>query len=463
MSTLWCRCALLASGWAERVRIGIADARIERIEIGVSRAPEDEAHELLLPGMPNLHSHAFQRGMAGLTERAGSQADHFWSWRELLYRFVERLEPADVEAVSGYAFAEMLEAGFTRVAEFHYLHHDPRGAAYADPAELAQRVAAAAQASGIGLTLLPVLYAHGGFGGRAPTAGQRRFINDIEQYARLLEASRRAVHGLEDARVGVAPHSLRAVTPEELRAAMALAGEGPIHIHVAEQAREVDDCLAWSGRRPVEWLCEELGIDHRWCLVHATHVTAGELAGIIRSGATVGLCPITEANLGDGLFPAPAYLERGGLYGIGSDSNVLIDVASELCTLEYGQRLALERRNVLAQAHASGHDAHAGAARPSTGRALFEGAVRGGQRAVGERSMHLTPGAPADLVSLDLGAASLAARSTDALIDSWIFASRRSVVDCVWRGGRKLVQGGVHRERERLESAYRRTLARVLG
>ena len=302
----------------------------------------------------------------------------------------------------------------------------------------------------MGLTLLPVFYAQGGFGGAAPAEGQRRFINDTESYARLLEGARKAVAGLDDAIVGIAPHSLRAVTSESLRDVVAMAGEGPIHIHIAEQVKEVEDCLAWSGKRPVELLLERLPVDGRWCLVHATHVTDAEIDGIVTRGATVGLCPITEANLGDGIFPAQAFMDRGGRFGIGSDSNVLIDAAEELRLLEYGQRLVLRTRNALA--HAS---------RPSVGGSLFDAALAGGAQALGAPSA-LAVGEYADLVSLNADDIALAHRRHDQWLDAWIFAGGRRTVDCVWRAGAKLVSGGRHIHRDAIGQRYRQALHKVL-
>ncbi|MDB5457816.1 MAG: formiminoglutamate deiminase, partial [Caulobacter sp.] len=312
---LWFKSALLRSGWAQNVRICLNGGKIARIETDVAAQAGDERHAIAVPGLPNLHSHAFQRAMAGLTEARGQTSDSFWSWRALMYRFVERLSPDDVEAIAALAYLEMLEAGFTRVGEFHYLHKDVDGRAYADPAEMAVRLAAAADETGLALTLLPVFYAHSGFGGAAPGEGQKRFIHDVDGYARLIEASRTAVAGLPDAVVGVAPHSLRAVTLEELAAVAPLAAGGPVHIHIAEQVKEVDDCLAATGQRPVRWLLDHAPVDRRWCLVHATHMDVGEIEGLARSGAVAGLCPITEANLGDGLFPAVAFAAAGGRFG----------------------------------------------------------------------------------------------------------------------------------------------------
>ncbi|TLZ32492.1 MAG: formimidoylglutamate deiminase, partial [Gammaproteobacteria bacterium] len=333
MASLWFESALLPQGWARGVRLSATDGYIERVTENAAPAPTDERHAIALPGLPNVHSHAFQRGLAGLTERRGPGDDSFWSWRELMYRFVEHIDPDEFEALSALAFAEMLEGGFTHVGEFHYLHHDRGGVPFADPGELAGRIIAAASHTGIGLTLLPTFYAHSGFGGTAPTTRQRRFVNTPERFARIVEASRKAVRTLAGAGVGVAPHSLRAVTPEELGAVVQLAQGGLIHIHVAEQTREVEECVAWSGRRPLEWLLEREAVDEHWCLVHATHATAAELAGVAARRAVVGLCPLTEASLGDGIFPAAAFLAQHGRIGIGSDSNILLDAAEELRTL----------------------------------------------------------------------------------------------------------------------------------
>jgi formimidoylglutamate deiminase len=454
MTSLWFESVLLPSGWTQQVRLSVADGRISAIAAGVPAAPGDERHAIGLPGLPNLHSHAFQRGLAGLTEQRGAGSDSFWSWRELMYRFLARLGPEEFEAVTALCYAEMLEAGFTRVGEFHYLHHDLDGAAYAAPAELAQRVAAAAAASGIALTLLPVFYAHAGFGGSAPHERQRRFINTPESFARILEESRRAVRPLADGTVGVAPHSLRAVSAGELSALLQLAAGGVVHIHIAEQTREVEECLAWSGRRPVEWLLEAAPVDERWCLVHATHVTPDELGGIAARNAVVGLCPITESNLGDGIFPAAAFLAQRGRFGVGSDSNVMLDAAAELRTLEYSQRLALQARNVLA-----------GEAGRSSGRRLFETALAGGAQALlgpaAGSAAGLKLGAPLDAVSLSATHPALLERRDDELLDSWIFAGGAGVIDCVWRAGAKLVSGGRHRDRDSLLKRYRAALRRL--
>ncbi|MFG1358428.1 formimidoylglutamate deiminase [Xanthobacter pseudotagetidis] len=450
--SLWFSCALLPGGWAERVRLRLEGGAIATVEANADPQAGDERHGPLLPGLPNLHSHAFQRAMAGRAEVRGPGADSFWTWREAMYRFVDRMEPDDVEAVAALAFMEMLEAGFTRVGEFHYLHHAPDGAAYADRGELSHRIAAAAARTGIALTLLPVFYAHSGFGGLPPGPGQRRFVNGLGGFAALLESARRAVAPLEGGVVGIAPHSLRAATAEEIAALLPLAQGGPVHIHVAEQMKEVEDCLAFCGARPVEHLLDIAPVDQGWCLIHATHMTAAETARLAASGAVAGLCPITEANLGDGLFPAPDFLAQGGRFGVGTDSNVLVDAAEELRTLEYGQRLIHRARNVLA-AGAGG----------STGRALFAGALAGGAQALAAPAAGLSAGAPADLVTLDAAHPALAARAGDALLDGLIFAARGGAVDGVWRAGRKCVTNGVHHERDAIRGAFARTMEKLLA
>jgi formiminoglutamate deiminase len=451
VEALWFETALLPAGWAASVRIACEGGVIVGVETGVDAQAGDERGAIAVPGLCNVHSHAFQRGMAGLAETRGPDGDNFWSWRTVMYRFVDRLGPDDVEAIAALAYAEMLEAGFTRVGEFHYLHHGVDGRPYANPAELAGRVAAAAQTTGIGLTLLPVFYAQSGFGGAPPKAEQRRFVNTPDAFARLVEESRRAVGALPDAIVGVAPHSLRAVTPEQLSLVASMAGGAPIHIHVAEQVREVEDCLAWCGRGPVEWLLDHASVDAHWCLVHATHMSEAETDRLAATEAVVGLCPITEANLGDGVFPAPRFLTAGGRFGVGSDSNVLIDAAEELRTLEYGQRLTRQGRNVLASP-----------GRASVGAALFAGALAGGSQALGAAPPGLAVGARADIVCLDADHPSMTGRRGDALLDGWIFAARAGAVAGVWRRGRKVVEAGRHVRRDAIVAAYRRALLKLL-
>lgn len=452
MTWLWLEQALLETGWARSVRLGLADGLIRDIQTGVAAQPGDTRHATALPGLPNLHSHAFQRGMAGLAEARGASRDSFWSWREIMYRFVDRLRPDEVAAIAAMAYAEMLEGGFTRVAEFHYLHHDPDGRPYDNRAEMAHAVASAAAQTGIGLTLLPVLYAHSGFGGTAPSQAQRRFINDLDSFQRLLDASARAVSPLPDAVLGLAPHSLRAVTPEQLRALVPMT-TGPLHIHIAEQVREVEDCLAWSGARPIDLLFDTVEVDRRWCLVHATHMTPAETQRLAASGAVAGLCPITEANLGDGVFPAVSYLEAGGVWGVGSDSNVLIDAAQELRMLEYSQRLTERSRNVMAEP-----------AGGSTGGSLFRSALAGGAQAtgMGGQARGLAVGQVADLITL-AAPDGASAPPADLVLDRWVFASRGAAVEAVWRRGDQVVRDGRHVARAEITKAYAAVLNRIMG
>jgi formimidoylglutamate deiminase len=456
---LWFESALLPDGWAARVRCTIAGGRFVRVERDASAADDDERHAIGVPGVPNVHSHAFQRAMAGLAERRSPGSDSFWTWRETMYRFVEWLDPDDVEAVACQAYAEMLECGFTRVGEFHYLHRDQLGQPYTNIAEMATRIAAAASATGIGLTLLPSFYAHGGVGGGRLTAGgQLRFVNSVEAFERLVERGREAIAPLDAASLGLAPHSLRAVTPDELNAMIALADDlGPdtrMHIHVAEQTKEVDDCLAWSGARPVAWLLDHAPVDKRWCLVHGTHTTDDELRAVAARGATIGLCPITEGSLGDGVFGARTFLAADGAIAIGTDSNVLIDAPQELRTIEYVQRLTHRERNVLTKTPGE-----------SSGRRLFDAVRSGGARALGiDVETHgIAEGAAADVIALQPRHVALAGRSGDALLDGWIFAARESPIDRVWRGGRLVVVNGRHVDRDAIEARFRATLERLLA
>lgn len=449
MTALWLETALLPPGWANDVRIEMSGGLISSVSPDTPPQPGDERAAIALPGLSNVHSHAFQRGMAGLAEHRGPGDDDFWSWREVMYRFLDRLTPDDVEAICAMAYVEMLETGYTRVGEFHYLHNDVSGARYGDPAEMAGRVVAAAEATGIGLTLLPVFYAHSDFGGAAPKPGQRRFLSDLDGFADLLDASERLL--LADGILGIAPHSLRAVTGEELAALVAMRSDGPIHIHAAEQVKEVEASLAFSGARPVEWLLAHAGVDRRWCLIHATHLTEGETDGLAASGAVAGLCPVTEANLGDGIFPAVRYLDAGGRIATGTDSNILIDPAQELRALEYSQRLSRRARNLLASER-----------QPSVGRRLFDAALAGGAQALGAKQ-GLATGMAADIVTLDSDHPALHGRQDDLLLDSWIFAGGANCIDTVWRKGSKIVSGGIHKDRESVRQRYRTVLDGILA
>jgi formimidoylglutamate deiminase len=423
--------ALLPTGWATDVllRWDAAGTLTDVTPQATAPAVTAVAAGPLVPGLPNLHSHAFQRAFAGLSEHRGAADDSFWTWRDLMYRFALSVSPDQLEDIATQLYIEMLQAGYTAVCEFHYLHHDPAGRRYANPAEMSWRLVNAARRAGIGLTLLPVLYQDAGFGGQAPRADQRRFLNSVDG---LLEiAERTAATGT---RVGVAPHSLRAVGPAALHELIAgIESTAPIHVHIAEQQQEVQDCLAWSGQRPVQWLLANAPVDARWCLVHATHMTADERDALAASGAVAGLCPSTEANLGDGIFDASAYLAAGGAWGIGSDSHASVGSGEELRLLEYTQRLAQQRRNVLA-----------GSAHAQVADRLWLSAVRGGAQASGRRVAGLALGQQADFVVLDTRS-TLAELAPAQALASHVFAPHgRNAVRDVWVAGHHHVRDGEH-------------------
>jgi formiminoglutamate deiminase len=344
----------------------------------------------------------------------------------------------------------MLEAGFTAVGEFHYLHRDPDGRPYNDIAELMARIAAAGHETGIGLTLLPSFYAQGGFSGAAPTPGQQRFIIDPDMFLRLVGRAQEIAATLPDARVGIAPHSLRAVTPDALRTVLDAVKSGPIHIHAAEQTQEVNDCIAALRARPVEWLITNASVDTRWCLVHATHMTDDETQALARSGAVAGLCPLTEANLGDGVFSAEQYVAARGRFGIGSDSNIELDAAAELRQLEYNQRLRQRARNVLALREGE-----------SVGRRLYTDALAGGAQALGRAIGSIKPEQRADIVVLDAEHPDLAGSAGDLWLDKYIFVAGRRLVRTVFVGGLKVVDAGSHKSRAAIADRYRRTMVRL--
>jgi formimidoylglutamate deiminase len=450
--TLFAAEALLPDGWARHVLLTWDDAgRLTGVEPdSLPDADVPRAVGPVLPGMPNLHSHAFQRGFAGLTEFRATLADSFWSWRELMYRFALRMTPEALEAIATQLYIEMLAAGYTTVCEFHYVHHQQDGQPYADATEMMQALMRAAQAAGIGLTLLPVLYQAGGFGGKPAQPDQRRFLSETNAMLRLVDRlgqQCRADPGM-NARVGLAPHSLRAVTPDALREAVAglhvLDATAPVHIHVAEQMREVEDCIAWSGQRPIAWLLDNMPVDRRWCVIHATHMVESETLGLARSGATAGICPTTEGNLGDGFFDAERYLDAGGAWGIGSDSNASISVTEELRFFEYGQRLLLQRRNVLASA-----------AQPQVSERLYLGAVAGGAQASARPVGGLIVGQQADFVVLDGASAGLAGLPAPQALGAHVFSQRGAPdIAAVWTAGRQRVVGGRHDLDERSRAAF---------
>jgi formiminoglutamate deiminase len=440
--------ALLPSGWAADVRVNVANGAITGVTPNAPRESALHIAGLAIPGLPNLHCHAFQRGMAGLGERRGPAHDSFWTWREVMYRFLSCLTPDDAEAIAAFAYMQMLETGFTAVGEFHYLHHDIDGRPYSDLGEMAARIAAAASETGIGLTLLPALYIYGGFGGAAPNEAQRRFLNGPDRYAALLARSREIIRALPDARLGIAPHSLRAVTPDALRYVTETYRNNPIHIHAAEQTKEVEDSVVALGKPPVAWLLDNANVDARWCLIHATHMTESETRALAKSGAVAGLCPLTEASLGDGIFNGAAYLASNGRFGVGTDSNIQIGAADELRLLEYSQRLKLRTRNVVA---------HEG---ESTGTQLYAQALAGGAQALGRAIGAIEAGKRADFVVLDTAHPDLVGDVATAL-DAYVFVAGAALIKTVIVGGETVVAEGQHKLHDTITARYRKTITRL--
>lgn len=447
--TIRAACALTETGWRNDIDLTLgADGRIAAMHPASSGAV-DRTVDLLLPAPTNLHSHSFQRAMSGLTELRGPDAqDSFWTWRRLMYRFLERLTPDHVEAIAAQAFLEMAEAGYAAVTEFHYLHHAPGGQPYARLAEMADRIAAAAQNVGLGLTLLPVQYEFGGCDARPLRGGQARFGNSKNRYARLFDDSAQIIAaGPSDWAIGVAPHSLRAVDRDGLALASELAAGGPVHMHLAEQAQEVGEVEAALGARPVAWVLDNMPVSDRHCFIHCTQMTAMETTELARSDAVVGLCPITEASLGDGIFNGTAFASNGGRFGMGTDSNIQIALWEELRALEYSQRLRQQARALLAT------PTH------STGRALFDAALTGGAQAAARDSGALRVGALADMMALDTDNVTLAGRDGDALLDSLVFSGGGAAcISDLWSAGRHIVSGGQHPKRGPIAQNYIKVL-----
>ena len=447
--TLFAQEALTPAGWARNVRLEI-DPEGRIAEVTADAKPEGIKVGALLPAPGNAHSHSFQRAMAGLTEYRSQAHDDFWTWRALMYHFVERLTPDDIEAIAAQVQMEMLEAGYAAIGEFHYLHHQPDGTPYDNPGELGERMFAAAAQTGIGYTHLPVLYMRGGMDDRPLAGGQRRFGNRLEQFEQLFEMARSGLKQLPaDARLGVAPHSLRAVNENALSLAAGLNRTAPVHIHAAEQTGEVDEALAHLGARPVEWLLDTMKIGPDWRLVHATQMTDTETAALAASGAGVVVCPITEANLGDGIFNARQYLSAGGALALGSDSNIRIALSEELRALEHSQRLRDRQRAVLATPE------------KSCGRAMLETAAAGGASALGRDAGRIETGALADLFALDSTAPALAGLSGDRMLDTWIFAGGDALVSDVWAAGRHVVTSGAHIKRDAIAARFNTVIARL--
>lgn len=443
MSTIWAKQALIESGWAQNVRVNVdSSGRIENVEANAE--PSGTQVGILLPAPVNAHSHAFQRAMAGLTERRGPDPrDSFWTWRQLMFRFLDQLTPEHVQAIAAFVQMEMLEAGYATNVEFHYLHHQPGGTPYDNLSEMSDRIAAATKTSGIGLTMLPVYYQFGGCDRRALGPGQIRFGNDPDRFAKLIEGVRSSVASLtEDCTVGIAPHSLRAISPEGLIDVFKAHRGGSIHMHLAEQIAEVEEIQDAWGKRPVEWLLEHHDVDEKWCLIHCTQMQPHETRHLAETGAVAGLCPITESSLGDGIFDGVRWLDHGGRIAIGSDSNIRISLSEELRTLEYSQRLRDRSRAALATP------------KKSTGRRMFDAAVSGGAQAAGRNTGRIAPGAWGDLLALDASAVDLANRENDSVLDSFIFAGNDALVSDVWSAGRHLVRNSQHIKHDTIKKDY---------
>ena len=447
MKMIWAEQALLDTGWTSEVLVEVDDfGKISQVSTG--KKPSGYCVGVLLPAPVNIHSHAFQRAMAGLTEMRGPDAsDSFWTWRKLMYRFLDRLDPEQVEAIAAWVQLEMLESGYAACAEFHYLHHQPGGQPYDNLAELSERIVAAASATGIGLTLLPVLYTYGGCDGRELNAGQERFGNGLERFVSLHAKAADAVSLLgKDSNIGYAPHSLRAVSRQDLGEVSSLSQDKPIHMHIAEQLAEVHEVKEAYGQRPVEWLLDNISPDETWCLIHCTQMTEDETIRLAASKSVAGLCPITESNLGDGIFDGVRWFDNQGIVAVGSDSNVRVSLNEELRTLEYSQRLRDHSRAALADT------------KKSAGRRLFDAICSGGAQAAARSSGVIAPGNLADFVSLDMSDINLLAKTGDSILDSWIFTAGDKTVSDVWSAGRHLVQEGRHIAREKLEPRYRKVL-----
>lgn len=450
MNALFARHALLPEGWRRDVHIEWnEDGDLLAVTPDAAHPPGVPAAGLVMPGMVNLHSHAFQRALGGLTEKAGEGPDSFWTWRDLMYRFARNITPEHIEAIAAQLFSECLRHGYTSICEFHYVQRDQQGAMYARPAETAERVVAASKTAGIGITMLPVLYSYSGFGEQPLKPEQDRFRTDAADILRIIES----LEPLRDAQteVGVAPHSLRAASIGQVDEVLAsLPGSRPVHIHIAEQQAEVQQCLAQTGARPVRYLMDNIAVDSRWCLVHATHLDDGEVAALAASGAVAGLCPTTEANLGDGLFPLEPFLKAGGRFGIGSDSHISQSAVEELRWLEYGQRLLHQRRNVAASG-----------TQRNVGDFLWQGALQGGALAAGRRVGSLSAGRRADLLVLDSDHPNLDGVKPSDVLGSFVFCGNDNLVKDVLVGGRWVVREGAHVGQGAITQRYKQVLTEL--
>jgi len=458
---------LLKDGWASDKTITIEQGVITAIDDG-NFAGAEVAKGAVIPGMVNCHSHAFQRAFAGFSEQGSEGQDSFWTWRKIMYQFLAQLSEVDAKNIAKQLYIEMLKMGYTRVAEFHYLHHDIDGSTYeanavegdtingnsANLATMAQAIFDAAKESGIGLTLLPVLYQHSGFGEQAPSDGQKRFINSTEQFNQLVSDCFVLSEQYSNTNVGIAPHSLRAVDKTSLSSAVAhvrgLNPQAPIHIHISEQQKEVDDCLAHYGKRPVQWLLDNAELDKHWCLIHATHINEEERKGIITKQAIAGICPTTEANLGDGVFPTTEFMAENGTIAIGSDSHISVNPIEELRWLEYVQRLTKQQRAILASTEQA-----------SVGQHLWQQAAIGGAQSTNSNTGYLAIGKQADLLVLDSDKTKLFANTSQHLLDSMIFASQQNPIADVMVNGQWQIIAQQHLEQEQTSNNFAKLLTRL--
>jgi formimidoylglutamate deiminase len=436
---------LLSKGWQHQQTLTIDNGVITKIENGYINGAEKVG--VVIPGMVNCHSHAFQRAFAGFSEQGSEGQDSFWTWRNIMYKFIDQLTAENAQTIATQLYIEMLKMGYTRVAEFHYLHHDINGDNHAELAEMAKAIFQASEQSGLGLTLLPVLYRFSGFGPLAPNDGQKRFINSTEQFNQLVSRCFTLSAEFENTNVGIAPHSLRAVDKASLEQAVkhvrSLDNKAPIHIHIAEQQKEVDDCLAHYNQRPVEWLLNNAELDEQWCLIHATHINEQERQGIIASKAIAGICPTTEANLGDGIFPTAEFLAEKGTLAIGSDSHISVNPVEELRWLEYAQRLIKQQRAILSTENEA-----------SVGRNLWQQAALGGAQSTNSNTGELAIGKQADLLVLNSKEVALFAHSDQHILDSLIFASQRNMVNDVMVNGRWVIKAGKHHLEQQTEQEF---------
>ncbi|WP_342609186.1 formimidoylglutamate deiminase [Vibrio tritonius] len=463
-TTVFADLAWIDDHWQQQVTLEIEQGTFVSVQTN-SLKPTDALHVKgpLLPTLANVHSHAFQRVMAGMAEISLHPDDSFWSWRDLMYKIVGKLSPEQANVIATQLYIEMLKAGYTQVGEFHYLHHATNGAAYSNPAEMSLQLLDAAQRTGMGLTLLPVLYSYSGFGSQPANSGQARFIHSADSYLALhqqLEA-----HFKDDAknRLGICFHSLRAVSEQQIQEVLGhIKAPRPIHIHVAEQQKEVNDCLSWSGERPVEWLNNHIGLDSRWTLIHATHLNPQEIAAIASSGAIAGLCPTTEANLGDGIFPGVEYEKHHGHWAIGSDSHVSLSIVDELRTLEYGQRLRDQQRNRL---YRTKQNSFASTATPNltnnVGEYLFNQALQGGNQSCAVK-LGIAVGNHADFMVLDKSHPFIDASQPQDLFNRWIFACNDNMVKDVYVAGKAVIKNGQHALDAESRTAFTQVIKKVI-